>query len=306
VAICAALFALTGPNVYVQLAYVVLGGSLLGFLRYNFPPASIFMGDSGSLYAGFFLGSASILSSNKATAIVTVMVPIVAFSLPLMDMTYAVLRRYYRGIPLGEADKEHIHHKLLQKGLSKRKVLFLLYFVNVVFLLLLLLIIRRQMKMDFVVLLVFAAVAIGGLRMLGYVEFIPIIRELLRNFDMGRKRKFFSYVIRRFRQAAGRSRTLDELKVHLTLLMKEYDFCSAVIRLDRAGGKTPVFEFSNRPEPEHALRLVFPVVGNNCMVGEIELVREMNGDHLLCTAEMVAAISEEVGRFADCDGLALK
>ncbi|HXX54207.1 MAG TPA: MraY family glycosyltransferase, partial [Thermodesulfovibrionales bacterium] len=88
--ICAAFFLLPGTDFHLQLTYVILAGALLGFLRYNFPPASIFMGDSGSLFLGFFLGATSVLSSRKATAAVTIMIPIMAFSLPLMDMFYAV------------------------------------------------------------------------------------------------------------------------------------------------------------------------------------------------------------------------
>ncbi|MGD0887451.1 MAG: MraY family glycosyltransferase [Thermodesulfovibrionales bacterium] len=71
-------------------------GSLAGFLFYNFAPASIFMGDSGSLFIGLCLGAISILSSHKTTAMTTIMIPIIAFGFPLMDMFYAVLRRYYR------------------------------------------------------------------------------------------------------------------------------------------------------------------------------------------------------------------
>ena len=77
--IAATLFSLTGSEFHLQLTFILLIGSMLGFLLYNFPPASIFMGDSGSLFLGFFLASTSIISLKKATAMATIMVPIIAF-----------------------------------------------------------------------------------------------------------------------------------------------------------------------------------------------------------------------------------
>jgi UDP-GlcNAc:undecaprenyl-phosphate/decaprenyl-phosphate GlcNAc-1-phosphate transferase len=295
--ISATLLSLTG-EFHFQLTYVILIGSLLGFLVYNFPPASIFMGDSGSLFIGFLLGSTSILSSHKATAIATMMIPIIAFSFPLMDMLYAVLRRYYRGLPLGEADREHIHHKLLERGLSKRKVLLLLYLLNICIMLVVLLFIRRQLNMDFIGLILLAAVSVFGLRLLGYVEFMPFIREMLRNFDIGRKRKYFNYVIKKFRHNAAKSKTLDDLCSHLTILMKEYGLNFAEIYFDLPSIKNPVYAYSSRLDPDKALTLSFPILTeNDGPVGAIRLSKDMDEDYFLCTTEMARALSEEVSRF---------
>ncbi len=298
--ISATLFSLPGTDTHTQLTYIILAGSLLGFLRYNFPPASIFMGDSGSLFLGFFLGSISILSAHKATAMATLMIPVFAFSLPLMDMFYAVLRRFYRGVPLGEADREHIHHKLLEKGLSRKKVLLILYSLNVFILLAALLIIRRQHDLSFFGLLFLAGAAILGLRVLGYVEFIPFFRELRRNFTLGRKRKYFSYIISRFRENALRSRSLDDFWAHLTELMSEYNFNSAEINLTVPGIVNPVYAFNNRTDPGKPMTLSFPLLaGDGKYMGDIRVSKQMDDDYFLCTAEMVRALSEEVSRFVN-------
>ncbi|MCL5023046.1 MAG: undecaprenyl/decaprenyl-phosphate alpha-N-acetylglucosaminyl 1-phosphate transferase [Nitrospirae bacterium] len=296
--ISALLFSLTGDNVHMQLTYAILAGSLLGFLRYNFPPASIFMGDSGSLFLGFFLGSVSILSSHKATAVATLMVPVIAFSLPLMDMTYAVLRRFYRGMPLGEADKEHIHHKLLEKGFSRRKVLLILYAVNILILVSVLLVVRRQFDLSFFGLVFLVVLAVLGLRMLGYIEFIPRIREVLRNHAIGRKRKYFNYVIRRFRRNVAKSETLDDFWTHLRNLMDEYNFSRAEVNLEIPGVSNPVFAFTNRFDAGRPMSLSFPIMnGSGEQLGEVRISKQMDDDHFLCTAEMVRALSEEVSRF---------
>jgi UDP-GlcNAc:undecaprenyl-phosphate GlcNAc-1-phosphate transferase len=296
--ISATFFLLSGTDIHLQLTYVILAGSLLGFLRYNFPPASIFMGDSGSLSLGFLLGATSILSSRKAAAAVTILIPIIAFSLPLLDMLYAVLRRYYRGLPLGEADREHIHHKLLDKGLSKRKVLLLLYAVNITFLLLVLFIVREQLKTEFIVVFLFVVFSILGLRLLGYVEIMPTVRDMFRNYDIGRKRKYFNYVIRRFRRNASRSTSLDDFWSHLNVMMKEYDFSSAEINLTVPSIQNPVYAFSNNPDPGKPMTLSFPIMGaDDTYLGDIRISKQMDDEHFLCTAEMVRALSEEVSRF---------
>lgn len=296
--IATTLLLISGNDIHLQLTYVILIGSLIGFLRYNFPPASIFMGDSGSLFLGFFLGSTSILSSHKATAIVTVMIPIIAFSFPLMDMVYAVLRRYYRGIYLGEPDREHIHHKLLEKGMSKKKVLVLLYIINISIMLLVLLLVRRQLNIDFLGLALLVIAAVLGLRMLGYIEFMPLIREMISNYDIGRRRKYFHYVIKRFRRDASKSRDMDEFRSHMTSLMQEYHFTSVEIILDIPNTANPFYVFPNSNEPEKPISLSFPIVvdrDNN--LGRIILKKQMDDDHVVCVSEMVKALSEEVGRF---------
>jgi len=296
--ICAAFFLLPGTDFHLQLTYVILAGALLGFLRYNFPPASIFMGDSGSLFLGFFLGATSVLSSRKATAVVTIMIPIMAFSLPLMDMFYAVLRRYYRGLPLGEADKEHIHHKLLERGFSKRKVLFLLYAVNISLLLLVLFIVTQQTRIDFLVIFFLVILSIVGLRFLGYIEFLPTVKEMMKNYEIGRKQKYFKYVIRRFRRNASASTSFDDLWSHLDTLMKEYNFSSAEINLTVSSIQNPIYAFINDLDPGIPISLSFPIIGpDNTPLGDIRISKQMDDEHFLCTAEMVRAISDELGQF---------
>jgi UDP-GlcNAc:undecaprenyl-phosphate GlcNAc-1-phosphate transferase len=296
-----AFVSLSGPDTHMQLAYIILAGSLAGFLFYNFPPASIFMGDSGSLFLGFFLGAVSILSSRKATAIATILVPIIAFSLPLMDMLYAVIRRYYRGIPLGEADREHIHHKLLERGLSKRKVLFLLYFINISVMAFVLILVTRQHDMDFLGLILLFVLAVLGLRVFGYIEhYFPSITEMKRNYDIGRKRKYFGYVIKRFRQNAEKSGSLKELEPHLSLLMKEYKFSTVDICFYKLDRETPVYAYRSAKgsEPHNPIIITFPILGSEGILGKVHISKNTDDDYFLCVAELTRAVSEKVGRFA--------
>ena len=92
-----------------------LAGSILGFLFYNFNPATIFMGDTGSMFLGFVLSTSAIQTNQKSSTAVAVLIPGIALGLPIMDTLLAMARRALRGRPVFQADKEHIHHRLLAR-----------------------------------------------------------------------------------------------------------------------------------------------------------------------------------------------
>lgn len=104
-----------------------VGGACLGFLRYNFYPASIFMGDSGAQFLGFILGAISIQGILKRTAVATMFTPIIILAVPIIDTGLAILRRARKGRPFHYADKEHIHHRLLYIGHSQRQAVLIIY-----------------------------------------------------------------------------------------------------------------------------------------------------------------------------------
>lgn len=110
--------------------FAALGGASLGFLRYNFNPASIFLGDGGSYFLGYMVAALSILSSAKSQVGATILMPILAFGVPLLDTITSPLRRFVRGKKMFEPDREHVHHNLLAKGWSQRKTVVFLYGVT--------------------------------------------------------------------------------------------------------------------------------------------------------------------------------
>lgn len=109
------------------LVTIILAGATLGFLVYNFHPASIFLGDSGSLFLGFMLAGVGLLSSQKSQTVVAVAIPIVSLGLPVLDTMLSIARRFLRGQPIFSADRGHIHHRLLTLGHSPRQAALLLY-----------------------------------------------------------------------------------------------------------------------------------------------------------------------------------
>ena len=118
-------------NTAVVLVCLALIGALLGFLRYNFNPARIFLGDSGSLFVGFMLAVLSVHGSLKSATAVLVLVPLFALALPLLDTLLAIGRRWLRIMPLHGADARHIHHQLLALGLTHRRAVLVLYLASV-------------------------------------------------------------------------------------------------------------------------------------------------------------------------------
>ena len=117
-------------DLYVMFGSALLVGATLGFLRFNFPPARVFMGDTGSHFLGLALAAGSLLENRKGTATVTLLFPLVALSVPMADSAFTFLRRLKRGQPVFAADSAHVHHRLLRLGLGPRRTLFVLWGVS--------------------------------------------------------------------------------------------------------------------------------------------------------------------------------
>ena len=106
---------------------IALFGSCLAFLRYNFNPASIFLGDSGSLLLGFALGSISLLNVSRTAALTSLIIPLIVAGVPIIDTFSAIVRRKRAHISIGQADKGHIHHRLIQEGYNQKQAVLLIY-----------------------------------------------------------------------------------------------------------------------------------------------------------------------------------
>ena len=107
-----------------------LAGAAFGFLFYNSHPAKIFMGDSGSMFFGFMLAGISVIGAFKSTTTIALIVPILALGLPILDTTFAIVRRYRGGQPIFKPDKGHLHHRLLSLGFTHRQAVLLMYVIS--------------------------------------------------------------------------------------------------------------------------------------------------------------------------------
>ncbi|MDD2392232.1 MAG: MraY family glycosyltransferase [Bacilli bacterium] len=113
------------------LTFVMLG-STLGFLVHNFHPASIFMGDSGSMFLGFIIAVIALLGFKNVT-LTSLIIPLLILAIPIMDTLFAILRRVIKGESISTPDKFHIHHQLLNKNFNQVQTVLIIYFINILF-----------------------------------------------------------------------------------------------------------------------------------------------------------------------------
>jgi UDP-GlcNAc:undecaprenyl-phosphate GlcNAc-1-phosphate transferase len=225
--------ALVNGDALTQVVTIALAGAIVGFLRYNFNPATIFLGDCGSLVIGFVLSAVSLASSEKAPTAVAVAIPVVSFGLPILDTLMAVLRRFLNRRPLFRPDGEHIHHKLLQRGLSHRQAVVVLYAVSACFALASLPLLSPQSGTIAVVLAIVGLGIFFGLQHLGYDEVDELARVARRTWE---QKSIISnnLAIRRAKDELGRAKSVEEICEVLKAAFRENDFDG--------------FEFSFSPE----------------------------------------------------------
>ena len=175
--------ALSTHSALVSLLAIALAGAILGLLRFNFNPATIFLGDCGSLFIGFVLSALALAGAQKAPTFIAVAIPVVSFGLPILETALSVLRRFISGRPVFTADREHIHHKLLQRGFSQRQVVIILYAVSAVFALLSLFLLWPTGSTLGLVLAVLGTGVWLGVQHLGYLEFGELRRVAQRTIE---------------------------------------------------------------------------------------------------------------------------
>jgi UDP-GlcNAc:undecaprenyl-phosphate GlcNAc-1-phosphate transferase len=181
-AVAAALAAslITGSGAVAVVA-APLAGALIGFLVFNFNPASIFLGDSGSLVLGFLLGCYGVMWTGKSPALIELLAPLIALAIPLLDVAVAITRRFLRRQPIFKPDRAHIHHRLLALGLSHRRAVLCLYLAALSAGMLSLCLVVVQRRWASVVFGIFICVVTIGLHKLGYAEFRTALRMLIHS-----------------------------------------------------------------------------------------------------------------------------
>jgi UDP-GlcNAc:undecaprenyl-phosphate/decaprenyl-phosphate GlcNAc-1-phosphate transferase len=221
-------------NLLVTILTITLAGSILGFLRFNFNPATIFLGDSGSLFIGFMLGALALVGSQKTSTIVAVAIPLVSFGLPILETAISIIRRFLNGQPLFAADREHIHHKLLERGFSQRQAVIILYGVSAVCGLLSLFLLAPGSGSTGIVLIVLGVGVWVGVQHLGYHEFFELGRIAQRTIEQ--KRMIVNNV-------AIRKAAMEMAKV------KDYDELYEVLQRAFAANEFDGFRLIIVPEP---------------------------------------------------------
>ncbi len=179
--------AILHKNFALAYATFPLAAALAGFLCYNFNPATVFLGDSGALLIGFLLGAYGMFWSQKGETVLSILVPMLALSIPLLDVSLSVIRRLIGGRPIFSADRGHIHHRLLDRGLSTRQAVWVLYLVGALAAAFALIASSGILgRYQAVVVIAFCVAAWVGIKNLRYAEFDIAGRLLFSPADSGK------------------------------------------------------------------------------------------------------------------------
>lgn len=214
---------------------LILCGALAGFLRYNFNPASIFLGDSGALFVGFSLAALSVLGSQKATTAVAVVIPILAFGLPVVDTGVTIARRLISGKPVFQGDNEHIHHMLIARGWSQRRAALVLYAACAAFGLVAILFTSTGSRVIGLGLFVLGVVTMIGLGQLRYHEVDELRAGVKRTVGDRRNRIANNLRVRRASVALSKVTDLNELFDAIKVMLEFEEFACASLELGQAG-----------------------------------------------------------------------
>ena len=261
---------------------LVLCGAVAGFLRYNFNPASIFLGDSGALFIGFLLAAMSVFGTQKATTAVAIMVPILAFGFPVVDTMMTMGRRVVSRNPVFQGDNEHIHHMLLARGWSQRRVTLVLYGVCASFGLLALMFPASGSKLTGFMLFVISVAVIVAVGHLRYHEVEEIRAGVKRTVGNRRLRVANNIRVRRAALAVSKAANLDEMFAAVGQMLEfgEFTFANAQVGSTYwSWSKRDAEHRGSEPQDEWSFRL--PLIKDGMEWGWVNFYRSFNGEALL-------------------------
>lgn len=164
----------------IALIAVSLVGAIFGFLPYNFNPAKIFMGDTGATFLGFILAALSIEGTMKSVTTIALAIPILVLGLPIFDTLFAILRRVASGRPIGEADRGHLHHRLLDMGISHRMSVIILYVISGALGLFSIALVDKGLLPSLILLIIIVMFIIGGARNMSGMNKAPSEEMLIK------------------------------------------------------------------------------------------------------------------------------
>ncbi|HEV3470248.1 MAG TPA: MraY family glycosyltransferase [Pyrinomonadaceae bacterium] len=272
----------------VAVVACVLCGALVGFLRYNFNPASIFLGDSGALFIGFMLAALSVLGAQKASTAVAVAIPLLAFGVPVVDTAFTLVRRFLSGRPLFEGDREHIHHMLLARGWSQRRAVFVLYGASALFGLAALVFVSESGRATGLLLFIIAACVVLAVGRLRYHE-VDELRASVRRNVSGRRLRAANHIgVRRATRRMSQAASPEELFAAVRELLELGEFVYARVQLGRGGAGALEWAWE-RGDTEAALvhtsgrfwTLRLPLATERGEWGYVNLYRGLDSDELL-------------------------
>jgi hypothetical protein len=236
---------------------LALAGSIIGFLKYNFNPASIFLGDSGSFLLGSMLSLLAVEYCYKSTTAFAIGVPIVALGLPVIDTGMVVLRRFLNGKPIFLGDRRHIHHILIERGLKPRNAVILLYGVCGLFGLFSLLFLNPSGRRIGIFLVLLGICICLGIQQLHCQEFKELLGYLVRALRYQRRFLIGNVVAGKMIDGFHTAHSLPDILASLSSFLEEMEFSRAEVRVPIAAENNIVLDLKNwaarEDGPHHGL-----------------------------------------------------
>jgi UDP-GlcNAc:undecaprenyl-phosphate GlcNAc-1-phosphate transferase len=263
---------------------LVLCGALAGFLRYNFNPASIFLGDSGSLFTGFLLAALSVLGTQKATTAVAIVVPILAFGFPVVDTAMTMGRRMISRKPVFQGDTEHIHHMLLARGWSQRRAALVLYGVCALFGLAALIFPATGSKLTGFMLFVISVAVIIAVGHLRYHEVDELRAGVKRNVVDRRLRVANNIRVRRAALAVSKAWDVHEMFEAMRHLLEFGEFSFASVEVGPPGRRVNWYWSKEAENHSHSLAdwsIRLPLLKDGVEWGWLNFYRSVDSEPLL-------------------------
>jgi UDP-GlcNAc:undecaprenyl-phosphate GlcNAc-1-phosphate transferase len=209
-----------------------LFGALLGFLRYNFPPAKIYMGDGGAYFLGFLIAMLTLLHSQKGTVVAALIAPLFVLALPILDVTVAILRRGLKGLPIFRPDREHIHHRLLKFGFSRTRTVLIMYGISALFLFFAFILLWQQGRGLPILLGFMFLTLLLAARMFDFSKHWFAVGRVLENSLEMRKETHYALTLARWLELeAERVDSLDKLWDGFAFLAGKLGFARATLRM---------------------------------------------------------------------------
>jgi len=216
------------------LSYCSIAGSLLGFLRYNFSPANIFMGDSGSYFLGYMIAGLSIISSTKNEIGAIMLMPTIAMGIPVLDTLLSPVRRWIFGKAMFKADNRHIHHQLIRKmGLTAKSAVITLYSISLSLTLLSVMLLQIGNYSIVIIIILLGAAFTLMIRKLGYFEYFTYERiqrwlaDVSDTLGFNHDRRIFLNL----QVETAQSADLDELWENIGIILNNLKFIKGGLHL---------------------------------------------------------------------------
>jgi UDP-GlcNAc:undecaprenyl-phosphate GlcNAc-1-phosphate transferase len=275
--------------------FSALAGSCLGFLRYNFNPASVFMGDCGSYLLGYLLAALTIQGAMKSQATVALLIPVIALGVPLLDTLFAPIRRFILGKEMFRPDQSHIHHLLLKLGYSQRRVVVMIYGVTVFLGLVALVFVFVKDQLAAYILVLPGILIFLAIKKLGYLEYVAAdkilgwLRDLTDEAGLSNERRSFLNLQMQIMQSA----TMEELWSHVEFAIEMLDFDMAELHLDTNEGmlvetKERIYKWQREGAgkdfdltAEHQFKLEMPLMdAEACNYGLLWLIKDLKRSNM--------------------------